>query len=117
MNKRIVMDVDRDGWTQNLQLNIVNLDESGRGMGFRLAGPKYNGSSTNLLRTELDDRDAKEIRDALNEAFPLPASPSRAEVLREAAEVGRELSKQGYSAQEIAKRLDLMADEVGTATP
>lgn len=33
----------------------------------------------------------------------------RAEVLREAAALGRELSRQGYSAQEIANRLDRMA--------
>ncbi|MEV5129256.1 hypothetical protein AB0K87_01835 [Streptomyces sp. NPDC053705] len=116
MNTRIVFDVDRDGWTKNLQLNIVTLDENDHGMGFRLAGPKYNGSSTNLLRAELDDRDAAEIRAALDKAFPLPPSSSRAEVLREAAELGRELSRQGYSAQEIAKRLDRMADEAGAAT-
>lgn len=40
---------------------------------------------------------------------PLEAAV-RAEVLREAAELGRELSRQGYSAQEIAKKLDGMAD-------
>lgn len=115
MTKRIVLDVDRDGWTKNLQLNIATLDENDRGMGYRLAGPKYNGSSTNLLRTELDDRDAGEIREALDTVFPLPAAPSRADVLREAAELGRELSRQGYSAQEIANRLDRMADEATTA--
>jgi hypothetical protein len=41
--------------------------------------------------------------------------PSAAEIrsaaLREAAELGRELSRQGYSAQEIAARLDRMAEE------
>ncbi|MFJ6578406.1 hypothetical protein ACIQMY_20845 [Streptomyces sp. NPDC091368] len=37
----------------------------------------------------------------------------RAAVLREAAELGRELSRQGYSAQEIAKRLDQMAETPG----
>lgn len=35
----------------------------------------------------------------------------RAAVLREAAELGRQLSRQGYSAQEIAARLDRMAEE------
>ena len=35
----------------------------------------------------------------------------RAAVLREAAELGRQLSRDGYSAQEIAARLDRMADE------
>ncbi|WP_434744616.1 hypothetical protein [Streptomyces sp. A-14] len=73
--RRAVIDVDRDGWTQNLQLNIVTLDENGSGMGYRLAGPKYNGSSKNLLRVELDERDAAEIRAALDAAFP-PAAPT-----------------------------------------
>lgn len=72
--RRAVIDVDRDGWTQNLQLNIVTLDKNNTGMGYRLAGPKYNGSSTNLLRVELDERDAAEIRAALDAAFP-PAAP------------------------------------------
>ncbi|KAF0647123.1 hypothetical protein [Streptomyces fradiae] len=67
---RIVIDVDRDGWTKRLQLNIVQLDENDGGWGYRLAGPKYNGSSTNLLRVELDARDAAEIRKFLDEAFP-----------------------------------------------
>ncbi|MGW5928047.1 hypothetical protein ACWF2L_17625 [Streptomyces anulatus] len=73
--RRAVLDVDRDGWTQNLQLNISTLDENGTGMGYRLFGPKYNGSSTNLLRVELDERDAAEIRAALDAAFP-PAEPT-----------------------------------------
>ncbi|KOU50534.1 hypothetical protein ADK55_18470 [Streptomyces sp. WM4235] len=67
---RIVMDVDRDGWTSGLQLNIVSLDERDCGWGYRLAGPKYNGSSKNLLRVELDERDAAEIRKMLDKAFP-----------------------------------------------
>jgi hypothetical protein len=84
MSERIVIDVDRDGWTKNLQLNIVTLDEHDSGTGYRLAGPKYNGSSTNLLRVELDERDADEIRQALDAVFPRPTgAPSRAEVLRD----------------------------------
>jgi len=35
----------------------------------------------------------------------------RSAVLREAAELGRQLSRDGFSAQEIAARLDRMADE------
>ena len=64
MTDRIFFDVDRDGWTKNLQLNIAKLDENDRGWGFRLAGPKYNGSSKNLLRTELDERAARTGRSA-----------------------------------------------------
>lgn len=70
-----VITLDRDGWTKDLQLNIATLDENGRGGGYRLAGPKYNGSSKNLLRVELDERDATEIRAALDAAFP-PAAPT-----------------------------------------
>ncbi|MGC5400173.1 hypothetical protein ACPXCP_31090 [Streptomyces sp. DT20] len=84
MSERIVIDLDRDGWTKNLQLNIAKLNENDRGMGFRLAGPKYNGSSTNLLRTELDERDAAEIRAMLDAVFPVAPGPTRAEVLAEA---------------------------------
>ncbi|MFF9568456.1 hypothetical protein [Streptomyces sp. NPDC014685] len=88
MTERIVIDVDRDGWTKGIQLNIVKLDANDHGWGFRLAGPKYNGSSTNLLRTELTERDAGEIRQALDAVFPLPVPAlSRAEVLAEAAEL------------------------------
>jgi hypothetical protein len=47
----------------------------------------------------------------------LPATADRAAVLREAAELGRELSRQGYSAQEIARKLDRMADEAQPARP
>ncbi|KUH38422.1 MULTISPECIES: hypothetical protein [Streptomyces] len=67
---RVVIDVDRDGWTKRLQLNISQLDQDGHGWGYRLAGPKYNGSSQRLLRCELTARDAAEIRKALDEAFP-----------------------------------------------
>lgn len=76
MTDRIVIDVDRDGWTKGLQLNIAELDENDGGHGYRLAGPKYNGSSTNLLRTELDDRDAAEIRQYLDAVFPLAQDPA-----------------------------------------
>ncbi|MFE2019857.1 hypothetical protein ACFW9O_17660 [Streptomyces sp. NPDC059499] len=78
---RVVVDVDRDGWTKQLQLNIAKLDDNDRGMGFRLAGPKYNGSSTNLLRTELDERDAAEIRAMLDAVFPLPDSAPARQIL------------------------------------
>lgn len=70
-NTRLVMDVDRDGWTKGIQLNIAELDENNSGWGYRLAGPKYNGSSKNLLRVELDERDAGEIRKMLDAVFPV----------------------------------------------
>ncbi|MEU5976299.1 hypothetical protein [Streptomyces sp. NPDC047315] len=84
----VVVDVDRDGWTDGLQLSISRLDEQGAGDGYRLAGPKYNGSSSNLLRAELTEHDAAQIRSYLDGAFP-QAAPDHAEVraatLREAA--------------------------------
>ena len=58
--------VDRDGFTGRLQLSIENANG-----GFRLAGPKCNGSSENLLNVELNSRDAKEIRAYLDASFPL----------------------------------------------
>jgi len=44
--------VDKDGWTGNLQVNIC-VPESG---GYRLAGPKYNGSSENLLKRPFESK-------------------------------------------------------------
>jgi fatty acid-binding protein DegV len=49
-------------------------------------------------------------------AAVLPTT-DRAAILREAAEFGRKLSRQGYSAQEIAKKLDRLADEAQPAQP
>ncbi|MEU7338670.1 hypothetical protein [Streptomyces sp. NPDC007074] len=43
-------------------------------------------------------------------AGELATGTGRGAVLREAAEMGRTLSRQGYSAQEIAKKLDRLAD-------
>jgi hypothetical protein len=68
--KRIVMDVSRDGWTKGIQLGISELDEEGGGHGFRIAGPKYNGSQELLLEVELEQRDADEIRSYLDAKFP-----------------------------------------------
>lgn len=76
MTDRIVIDVDRDGWTTGLQLNIAQVDANGGGHGYRLAGPKYNGSSTNLLRADLDERDAAEIRQYLDAVFPPGRTPA-----------------------------------------
>lgn len=80
MSERLVIDIDRDGWTRGLQLNISRLDEDGdgTGWGYRLHGPKYNGSSTNLLRHELTERDAAEIRAMLDAVFPLPTGDADA---------------------------------------
>ncbi|WP_329203834.1 hypothetical protein [Streptomyces sp. NBC_01435] len=118
MNNRIVIDLDRDGWTKNLQLNIANLDENDRGMGFRLAGPKYNGSSTNLLRTELDERDAAEIRAMLDAVFPAStpapiteAYPGELPILRGLVGVLRVVAQHGDMAEVQRLLTEHAADE------
>jgi hypothetical protein len=71
MTDKITLDVCKDGLTGKLQLSINKLDENGTGGGYRLAGPKFNGSSKPLLETELDQRDADEIRAYLDAVFPV----------------------------------------------
>ncbi|MFE2407043.1 hypothetical protein ACFXDE_01730 [Kitasatospora sp. NPDC059408] len=80
---RITIEVCRDGWTKGLQISINQVDENGRGHGYRLAGPKFNGSSTSLLKTELDDRDATEIRALLAAVFPLTEDETRRAAIQE----------------------------------
>ncbi|QCX81155.1 hypothetical protein C9F11_37860 [Streptomyces sp. YIM 121038] len=48
--------------------------------------------------------------DLLTAVVEYVTDDARVKTLREAAELGRELSRQGYSAQEIAKKLDRKAD-------
>ena len=55
--------VDRDGLTKGIQLSIDGLET-----GFRLAGPKYNGSSLPLLRRELTEEDCRELEKYIAEA-------------------------------------------------
>ncbi len=71
---KIHIDVCRDGLTNGLQLSINQTDEDGAGHGYRLAGPKFNGSGKVLLSRTLDERDATEIRRYLDAVFPV--SPS-----------------------------------------
>lgn len=73
MTKSVFIKLDRDGWTKGLQLSIDLEDENGGGVGCRLAGPKYNGSSTSVFKHRIDQRDADEIRRYLDAAFPLTA--------------------------------------------
>jgi len=54
----------------------INVDEGGRGHGFRLMGPKYVGRSRNLRTVELSRRDADKIRAILDEVFPPEEKPS-----------------------------------------
>lgn len=58
---------------------------------------------------------ARSLIEAIHTAAGLDGTETdRAAVLREAAALGRDLSRQGYSAQEIANRLERMADEATT---
>ena len=75
MTDKLTIDVTRDGWTNGLQLSINQLDEHGAGHGYRLAGPKFNGSGEALLSRTLDERDAGEIRRYLDAVFPVSPSP------------------------------------------
>lgn len=62
---KVTLEVTRDGWTKALQLSI-NFKGPQSGHGFRLAGPKFNGSSTDVLIVELDARAIAEIRNYLD---------------------------------------------------
>ena len=68
MSVPVYLNVDRDGLTGDLQLSIG--DDSG---GFRLAGPKSNGSGKRVLTRRLAQRDVAEIRrylDAYEASLP-----------------------------------------------
>ena len=65
--------VDQDGVTNGIQISVNVEDEKGGGFGYRLAGPKYNGTSKTLLKHVLTEWDAEEIRSYLDIAFPRQA--------------------------------------------
>ena len=71
----IMLTVSEDGITNRLQLAIRRVDKNGAGTGYRLAGPKFNGTGTTLIAHVLTADDAAEIRQHLNMAFP-PGDPS-----------------------------------------
>lgn len=72
-SEHVVLIVSRDGWTQGHQLSIHT--ESG---GFRLCGPKINGSSTVILKYHLDRAGIRELRAACDAAESELSSPSPA---------------------------------------
>jgi hypothetical protein len=130
MSDRIVIDVSRDGWTGRLQLGISQLSsqrgETDRGSGLRLSGPKFNGSSERLLRFEVGQQDADDIRKFLNVVDPQPKQPSRAEVLREAADVfeaggnshaASRLREMADDAEQVEKDLRLRCARKGCGKP
>ncbi|MER5350633.1 hypothetical protein ABT093_09910 [Kitasatospora sp. NPDC002551] len=100
---RITLEVSRDGWTNKLQLSINHLNAAGRGLGYRLAGPKFNGSSTSLLKTTLDERDATEIRGYLDAVFPLTEDKTRRAAFQEGISgIVRLMSGQPKDSPELA---------------
>ena len=62
--------VSRDGWTKGYQVAIWENVGPLADTGYRLAGPKFNGSSKLLLTFYLDQRDADNIRGILDRHFP-----------------------------------------------
>lgn len=60
-----ILGVFRDGWTDGIQMSIGDADG-----GYRLHGPKFNGSSTTICEVKLSESDATEIRRYLDAAYP-----------------------------------------------
>lgn len=71
---KIVLTVDRDGYTGGIQVSIGAEDDRGHGDGYRLFGPKYLGQSTKIADVVLTQRDADEIRGYLDQLFPVEVS-------------------------------------------
>lgn len=63
--KRAYISVDRRTVDGALQISIGEEDDNGCGTGYRIAGPKYDGSGKSLLKHFLSDRDKREIAEYL----------------------------------------------------
>lgn len=64
----VYITVERDGWTDGMQLSVNVEYSDGRGHGYRIAGPKFNGSSQVLKKHSLNTRDINEIEGYLKMA-------------------------------------------------
>jgi len=62
MTVYISIDQRSDG---QLQIGINKEDPDGGGHGYRIAGPKYDGSGKTLLKHKITKRDVDEIRSYL----------------------------------------------------
>lgn len=60
-----ILGVYKDGWTGETQVSIGDGDS-----GYRLYGPKFNGSSKAICEVKISESDAVEIRRYLDAAFP-----------------------------------------------
>lgn len=63
--EKVKLSLSKDGWTGGLQFSIG--DKNG---GYRIAGPKFNGSGKLLLEHTITERDANKIRCYFDRAFP-----------------------------------------------
>jgi hypothetical protein len=57
----IYISVDRRTYDGTLQISIGQQDDDGGGHGYRIAGPKYDGSGKTLLRHVITARDKEQI--------------------------------------------------------
>lgn len=63
MGERVCLELSKDGWTGGLQLSIQAYEEdTDFGDGYRIYGPKFNGSGRQIFSHQIDKRDAVEIR-------------------------------------------------------
>jgi hypothetical protein len=72
---RLLIEVSYPSWNMTaLQLSIGKRDEQGLYDGYRIAGPKFDGTGETILRAELSRADAAEIRRYLDAVYPAEAS-------------------------------------------
>lgn len=65
VKKRTYISVDRRGYDGALQISIGTEDEDGSSIGYRIAGPKYDGHGKTLLKHFITERDVFEIKEYL----------------------------------------------------
>lgn len=70
MSGPVRLSIYEDGWTSGLQLSVE--DDDG---GYRIIGPKFNGSSKRRASRVLDDRDIAMIRRYLDQAEAALSAP------------------------------------------
>lgn len=72
MANEVILSVDQDGWTGAFQLSVDLRRPDSSGHGYRISGPKFNGSSKSIFKHTLTERDAKELRRYLDLVWPAP---------------------------------------------
>jgi hypothetical protein len=64
----IYLTVDRRAFDNAFQVSIGEYDEKGGGHGYRIAGPKYDGKGSQLLKKKITKQMAEEIMSYLRKA-------------------------------------------------